>query len=87
MLSYHDVEVEFEGQPRIAIFNAPFNWELTCTRTAGWQLWKWENAPFTGKAIRSMVIADEYGGDEYPRLSIWVGGVQVLDRNHVRADR
>ena len=79
MLSYHDVEVEFEGQPRIALFNGPFSWELTCTRAGAWQLWK-----YMGQGS-SRLIADEYGGDEVPRLSIWVGGVQVLDRNHIRS--
>lgn len=79
MLSYHDVEVEFEGQPRIALSSGPFSWELICTRTAGWQLLDYYP--------ECQTIAAEHGGYEVPRLSIWVGGVQVLDRNHVRADR
>ncbi len=80
MLSYHDVEVEFEGQPRIALSSGPFTWELTCTRASGWQIW--EYIPRSSGSCKS--IAAEYGGDEVPRLSIWVGGVQVLDRNAVR---
>lgn len=80
MLSYHDVEIEFEGQPRIAFSSGPFSWELTCTRAGGWQLW--DHYPECRTQNRN--IAAEYGGDGVPRLSIWVDGVQVLDRNAVR---
>ena len=81
-MSYHDVEIEFAGQPKIAIFDAPFNWELTCTRSAGWQLWEWENAPISGKCIRSYVAAGEY---KVIRLSIWNKGILMLDGNEVRS--
>lgn len=36
--SYHDIEVEFSGK-RFRLFNADYMWNLTCTRTGGFELW------------------------------------------------
>lgn len=38
MPTYHDVEVEFDGN-RIRIFNGGYGLRLTRTRAGGWELW------------------------------------------------
>lgn len=77
MFSCHDVEVEFEGQPRIALFDAPYGLELSCTRTGGWQMWKHNLRDGT-----SAILAGEYC---VIRLSIWIKGIQILDRTSLQS--
>lgn len=71
MLSHHDVEVEFEGQPRISLLAAPYGWELSCIKFVGWQLF----AMPVNEYDDGRILATEKG---MPKLSIWVKGVQIL---------
>lgn len=70
--SYHDVEFEFEGQPRIKLFDAPFNVMITCTRVGGWELWEMRGA----EGPNERILAGEY---RKPSLRIWVAGNLVVD--------
>ena len=37
--SYHDVYVTTAKIKRTRLFDLPYGYELTCTRTGGWRLW------------------------------------------------
>lgn len=59
MASYHDLHITTPQLPRTSIFNLPFGMSVTCTRTAGWELWS------TGK-----LHAGEYDGKGGLRLDV-----------------
>lgn len=69
-LSYHDVEVQFDGQ-RIRLFDASYSLMLTCTRAGGWRLY----TRFNGE---EKLLAGEY---DNPPLEIFINGIQVLHLN------
>jgi hypothetical protein len=37
--SYHDLYITTKDTERTSIFNLPYNVEVVCTRTGGWQVW------------------------------------------------
>lgn len=65
--TYHDVHVTTPTIARTSIFNLPFGFSLTCTRSSGWELW----TP-TG------VVAGEYG-NPHKGLVIDVDGHVICD--------
>jgi hypothetical protein len=38
--TYHDLHITTADRQRTSIFDLPYGLEVTCTRIAGWQLWK-----------------------------------------------
>ena len=66
--SYHDVEVEFNGN-RFSLFGA-YTYRLTCTCAGGWELW----GLLDGK---EKLLAGEF--DEAP-LRIYVDGVLICGK-------
>jgi hypothetical protein len=65
MPSYHDLHITTAAVARTSIFNLPFGLMVTCTRTAGWELWEHEK-----------LIAGEY--DDHG-LRLDVAGHVVVD--------
>lgn len=77
---YHDIEVEFEGQPRIALCYAPDGWELSYIKHSGWVLYACAmNEYDTGR------ILAEDKTSKGVRLSLWVKGIQILDRTDLQS--
>lgn len=63
--SYHETIVEIDGE-RYELFNLPFEYELTCTRVGGWQLWKSKE-----------LIGGEFGSGE--AFKIYFGDTLVFE--------
>lgn len=73
MLSYHDLHITTKDLPRTSIFNLPFSLHVTCTRSAGWELWE----RYRGE---DKLLASEYpsaGGESWLRLD--VAGHVIVD--------
>ncbi|UTC28113.1 hypothetical protein GURKE_00820 [Brevundimonas phage vB_BpoS-Gurke] len=70
--SYHDLHVTTEDMERTSLFNLPYNVEVTCTRTGGWQVWHQRR---DGARV---VLAAEYGGDGQG-LRLDVAGIVIVD--------
>lgn len=39
-MSYHDIYITTRHFERTSIFNLPYNIEIRCHRTTGWQVWE-----------------------------------------------
>jgi hypothetical protein len=73
--SYHDLHITTDKIERTSIFDLPFNLMVTCTRTAGWELWRY---PEVGP---EKLVAGEYNNDAEGKggLRLDVGGVVIVD--------
>jgi hypothetical protein len=73
-LSYHDVYITTPELPRTALSNLPFNVQVLCTRTGGWEVW---HTPVRDKP--AVLLAGEFAGDEQA-LRLDVAGHVIVDR-------
>ncbi len=72
--SYHDIFVTTKDRPREKLFNLAYDYELSCTRVAGWTLW------FRGQAkdrSQDQLVGGEYEKDKW--LVIDLNGIEILD--------
>lgn len=76
--SYHDLHVTTPDIPRTSLFNLEYGIVLTCSRVAGWTLYR-EGTPgvIYGKP-RSIILGAEYD-DPAKWLILDVGGIVILD--------
>ncbi len=68
--TYHDLHITTVDMERTAISNLPFNVEVTCTRSAGWQVWHRPDPK--GPPVK---LAGEYGEG----LRLDVAGHVIVD--------
>lgn len=82
--SYHDLYITTGDIPRTSIFNLGFGLQVTCTRTAGWELWRTGDGRGhlmnTEGPVSSgwTLMAGEYAGDE-KGLRLDVDGTVIVD--------
>jgi hypothetical protein len=71
-MSYHDLYITTASIPRTSIFNLPYGLVVTCTRSAGWELWnKWDG--------KEELLAGEYADDPVYSLILDVAGYVIID--------
>ena len=73
--SYHDLHITTADIKRTSIFSLPYGLEVSCTRVAGWQLWRFTEHAGSRK--------EELLAGEYDHPDAWlildVGGHVILD--------
>jgi hypothetical protein len=72
-MTYHDLYVTTDTMERTQFSRLPFNLFLTCTRTAGWELW--DSGP-NGEIATAKLVAGEY---DTKGLRLDVGGHTIVD--------
>lgn len=73
MPSYHDLHVTTTDVPRTSIFNLPYGIQVTCSRVAGWELWRTAMRPADWQ-----LLAGEYA-DPGKWLVLDVDGHVIVD--------
>lgn len=71
--SYHDVYITLPGAPRRRLFDMPYGYELSCTRTSGWELW------YMTPYRQPTRVGSEYPATRDKQMRVDVGGVVVCD--------
>ena len=72
--NYHDLHITTASIPRTSIARLPFELMVTCTRTAGWELWR----PGPPGRNQDTLLAGEYA-DPSAWLVLDVDGVVIID--------
>jgi hypothetical protein len=80
---YHDLHITAAEIPRTSIFSLAYGLEVTCTRVAGWQLWRHRRARVLNDAA---LLAGEYDGPG-KWLVLDVGGHVIVDSRQRAAPR
>lgn len=73
MPSYHDLHVTTPEIARTSVFNLPYGLQVTCSRVAGWELWRAATRPSDWK-----LLAGEYT-DPARWLVLDVDGHVIVD--------
>lgn len=69
--SYHDLHITTETMDRTSICDLPFDVQVMCTRSGGWEIWRRPD-----EDGEQEVLAGEFSND---RLRLDVGGVVIVD--------